>query len=417
MRAWLHRGATALRGLRPSLAVLVLASASPATARPVAEPTLALGVDSAYDSNVFNGRGPDLVNRITPHAGLEVHDERTDLKLGYDLGFWIYATGTADNSINHRALGSYEGRLTRRLRLRLADEFIYADDPGFLLRAGVVAPQTSILDNVAEGALAYRLTRRLDGELDYAYRHTSFGQPPPTYKAPLFNGDQHDAVALLTFRAGRLDDVRLSHRVSYFTVNRAGLAVENAPALGWRHQFVRDLEMRLEGGPVVYTTLEEAAQIQASALQGSGVSWRGAALLRFYTPRWRSMLAFTRDFVGGTGAGAVLWADYVTLSGGVHLEQKLDARLAVGYFANGFAPNGGRLYDGVTVDALVDWTIVPYLHLAAYYSFRWQEAFPATAAEQALAPLAEVTRHVIGLRLLGVYGLGARPPRRPRPGG
>src|SRR5437016_5223266 len=98
-----------------------------AGAAPLAEPSIAVGLDTAYDSNVFNGRGPDLVTRVSPHAALLVRNERLKLQLAYDLGVWVYATGTAENSINHRGLANLEARLSRRLTVRLADEVIYAN--------------------------------------------------------------------------------------------------------------------------------------------------------------------------------------------------------------------------------------------------------------------------------------------------
>ena len=111
-----------------------------------------VGLDAAYDSNVYNGRGPDEVTRVSPRLALALHDRRNELKLSYDLGYWVYALGKADSSVNHRAQASYDVQATRRLAFRLADEFTRAQDPGFLTRTGVVAPQTGITDNVTAKA-------------------------------------------------------------------------------------------------------------------------------------------------------------------------------------------------------------------------------------------------------------------------
>ena len=402
-----------------ALAVALGASGAAQIARgePTAQPTIGLSLDGAFDSNVYNGRGPDYVTRITPRLALKVEDERTQLKLSYDLGLWMYAEGKAENSINHQGDVVLESRLTRRLTLRLADEIIYARDPGFLARAGVVAPQTSIFDNTAEGALGYRLTRLFDGGLSYSYRHTTFGAPPAG-AAPLYDGDEHDGAASLTFRASRSDDLRVSDRLSYYTANGAGLALMDSPALGWRHQFVPWLESRIEGGPAFYHALEGGQQLlmqmpllpgQLSPVTASGTTWRAAAVLRFATPHWRAALTGMRDLVGGTGAGAVLWADYLTASASYKVQQRIELRGAVGVFANGFAPSEPRIYDGVTTDAAVDVTLVRGLHLAGYYSFRWQEA----PMHDPNAPLPEVMRHVVGLRFMALYGDEAMPPRHP----
>ena len=75
-----------------------------------------VGLDAAYDSNVYNGRGPDEVTRVSPRLALALHDRRNELKLSYDLGYWVYALGKADSSVNHRAQASYDVQATRRLR-------------------------------------------------------------------------------------------------------------------------------------------------------------------------------------------------------------------------------------------------------------------------------------------------------------
>src|SRR5438045_1473811 len=98
--------------LRTSAAAVALAVVGEAIAMatPRVEPSVALSTDVAYDSNVFNGRGEDLVTRIAPHLALRIADQRLKLDLGYDLGFWVYASGTAENSINHRGVASLAAR-------------------------------------------------------------------------------------------------------------------------------------------------------------------------------------------------------------------------------------------------------------------------------------------------------------------
>src|SRR5579862_2509355 len=145
-----------------------------AHASPKHELSLAAGVDSAYDDNVFNGRGPDWVNRISPHASWRMIDPRIQVGASYDLGYWTYAFGKAENSVNHRASLSIEGKPTRRLTLRAVDEFVRAEDPGFLTRAAVVAPQIGIFDNVAEALAGFAFTRRFYGDVDYTWHHTQF---------------------------------------------------------------------------------------------------------------------------------------------------------------------------------------------------------------------------------------------------
>src|SRR5262245_4458928 len=128
--------------MSPRLAHLVLAAlAAPAWAASKLEVSAAAGIDSAYDDNVYNGRGPDFVNRISPQGTLRAETRRLKFEAGYQFGFWTYAFAKAESSLNHRAQGSLEARLARRVILRIADEFTRAEDPGFLSRVGVVAPQ------------------------------------------------------------------------------------------------------------------------------------------------------------------------------------------------------------------------------------------------------------------------------------
>src|SRR5690349_12904572 len=120
-----------------AVAAALVFGAATAWAAPRNELSLAAGVDSAYDSDVFNARGPRFVNRVNPHISYRLIDPRVKLDSAYDLGYWTYAFGKAENSLNHRAKVAVEAAPTRRLTVSFADEFARAEDPGFLLRIGV----------------------------------------------------------------------------------------------------------------------------------------------------------------------------------------------------------------------------------------------------------------------------------------
>lgn len=363
--------------------------------------SLAIGVDGAYDSNVFNGRGPDWVTRLTPHVALGYVDRRVDIRLSYDLGLWNYLRGTARSSLNHRGRLGFQARATRRFTIHVQEELVRADDPGFLLRAGVIAPQTGIFDNILEVGGSYRLARRLDLGLGYLFRLTAFDRQPAGLP-PLHDGDEHDGLASLSFRVTRLDDLRLAYRFQYYTADDNSLARTHTPTLGWRHQFLRELELRIEAGPVRYDGLSVASS--------SGWTWVGQGALRWATPSWRLSLNYVHDLIGGTGAASVLWADYgyarlaYRTPGGL-----FDVHANVGAFQNGYAPAQARLYYGVTVEIGADVRLWASLRLGGYYMFLWQEA---TAATGAAGPLLPVNRHIVGLRLFAVIGDEARPPRR-----
>jgi|SRR5579871_3894238 len=380
------------------MALLVLAFSTGARADDVFEPSVALGVDGAYDSNIYNGRGPDFVTRVTPHLGLRVRDERLNLHADYDLGLWDYATKKARDSINHHAALTVEEQATRRLAVRLADEFVRAEDPAFLTRAGVVAPQTTIIDNFLDAAILWRATRRITLSASYGFHHTAFAQPPPPAD-PLHDGDEHVGTAALDARMTRLDELRLEYRMQYLVVDGGGFAVTEAPALGWRRQLIRRLDFRLVGGPLVYSPVGDGRGETA-------LTWRGAATLRFMSRRFRFLVSAVRDLISGTGAGSVLWADYATVEARYQPDRAVELRAALSAFANGFAPDGDTRYDGVTADAACDFRILDWLRLGGYYSFRWQETRGAADA------LPAVTRHIVGARLTLVVGAEAAPPHR-----
>jgi hypothetical protein len=398
-----------------------------AAAAPVNELSAAAGIDSAYDGNVYNSRGPDFVNRITPHISYRLLDPRVNIETSYDFSYWTYALGKAENSLNHRADLAVEGHPTRRLTLRVADEFSRAEDPGFLSRMGVVAPQIGIYDNVADALVGVNITRRVYAGLGYTYHWAQFdpytAAEAATFPA-LFDGAEHDVQGYTTFQVLKHDDLRFAGRFQMFTAGpQAGdanlwdVGATYSPTLGWRHQFLSELEATADAGPLFYQRLGGSANIvDATGNQiapPSGATWRANALLRWYTPTWRASVGYVHDLIGATGAGTALWADAVYAQAGYHWLDKLDVHVGAGYFRNGSAVNQPWAYDGVTGDAVIDWRVIDYLRVGAYYSLRWQETGPGAVPAGALgAQFPSITRNIVGLRLLAVIGADARPPRR-----
>src|SRR5262249_23033433 len=138
----------------------------------------------------------------------------------YNFGLWTYAFGKAENSFNHRAILGFDGVITRRLTMHVADEFVRADDPGFLSRIGVVAPQIGIFDNILDLTLGYRFTRRFYGSIGYRNHFAFFDSFSAAQVAagatPLFDGTEHDGELALGYRVTRRDDFRASGRVQLF---------------------------------------------------------------------------------------------------------------------------------------------------------------------------------------------------------
>lgn len=414
--------------LRPRYIAIVLAVAASAfaggaaEAAPLNELSASASLDSAYDDNVYNSRGADFVNRVTPHLSYRLIDPRIKLETSYDFSYWTYALGKAQNSANHRADVSVEAHPTRRLTLQLSDDFSRAEDPGFLTEIGVVAPQIGIFDNVANALIGVNIVRRVFADVGYTYHWASF-DPYTASMAnlpPLYDGAEHDAQVLTTYSVTRSDDIRFTGRAQLFTAgpqsvdaNRWNIGATYSPTVGWRHQFLPTLEATADAGPAFYDSLGGAANIVdatgAHIAPGSGWTWRGSALLRFNTPTWRSSIGYVHDLLGATGAGTALWADAVYAQVGYHYLEKFDAHVGVGYFRNGAAVNQAWAYDGVTSDTFVDWRVVDYFRVGAYYTLRWQETGPGVVA---LGQFPSVTRNIVGIRLLAVLGADAKPPRR-----
>ena len=236
---------------------------------------------------------------------------------------------------------------------------------------------------------------------------------------PLYDGMEHDAETQVAFRAFRTDDFRFGGRFQHFSAGPQSVSMTEwdlantySPTVGWRHQFLRELEWTADAGPLFYQDLS-GSQFVPGAPQSSGTTWRLGTNLRWYTPTWRASISYTHDLVGATGAGSALWADFVYGQVGYHYREKLDVHLGSGYFRNGRAVDQPFAYDGVTADALVDWRVINNLRLGAYYTLRWQETGPGAIPPGApMAQFPAVTRNIVGIRLLAVLGADARPPRR-----
>jgi hypothetical protein len=409
-----------------SIAALLLVGSAAAHAGPKHELSVAAGIDSAYDDNVYNSRGPDFVNRVTPHASYRLIDPTVKLESSYDFSYWTYALGKAHNSLNHRAAVSLEAHPTRRLTLHVADELSRAEDPGFLSRMGVVAPQIGIFDNVADASMGVNIARRVFGGLGYTYHWARFDDYSNAMLVrdpnlpPLYDGAEHDVQGTTNYAVTRRDDLRFAGRFQLFTAgpqatdaNRWDIGATYSPTLGWRHQFIRELEWTADAGPAYYESLPGARNVVNGSLTpvapASGWTWRGATQLRYNTPSWRGSVGYVHDLIGATGAGTALWADAVYAQVGYHWLEKFDAHLGLGYFRNGAAVNQPWAYDGLIGDAFVDYRVVDYFRLGAYYTLRWQEAGPAVTGGQQFP---SVTRNIVGVRLLAVLGADARPPRR-----
>ena len=239
--------------------------------------------------------------------------------------------------------------------------------------------------------------------------------------AKLYDGAEHDAQATFDFRVTRHDDLRFGGRGQLFTAgpqdsdaNLWNIGASYSPSVGWAHRFTRTVEWTADAGPLFYQRLQASVNIPGST--DSGVTWRGSTLLRWYTPTWRASVSYNHDLIGATGAGTALWADAVYGQVGYHWLEKFDAHFGGGYFRNGVGPAGPWSYDGVTLDTMLDYSVVNNFRIGAYYTMRWQEVGPGAFANgtQGIegAQFPATVRNIVGIRLLAVLGADARPPRR-----
>ena len=356
---------------------------------------MAAGIDSAYDDNVYNSRGPDFVNRINAarvvSADRSARQARDGVRL---LGYWTYAFGKANNSLNHRAHVGIEGKPTRRLTLKVGDEFSRAEDPGFLSRIGVVAPQIGIIDNVADALVGVNIVApRVRG----ARLHVPSGDASIAYNAAMARrlaaalrrrGARRQSVHQLRGHAPRRSALRGPRR-SMFT---AGPQATRFDALGHRRtptrrrsaggiSSCRSRKRPADAGPrrsirrsAAPTNIVDA---WAAVAPTSGWTWRGSAP----APLLHAVVARV-----GRATCTICWARPAraprcgptasTRRSAITISRSSTRTSASATSAT--APPSIRplAYDGVTADAFVDWRVINYFRLGAYYTLRWQETGP-----------------------------------------
>jgi hypothetical protein len=394
-----------------------------ATAAPRHELRLGIQLESVYDDNVFNGRGPDWVHRVGPRLGWRLRSPRLLIETRYLFGVWSYAFGKASNSLNHRASIELTARLSRRLTIGFEGDLVRAEDPGFLPRGNVLAPQVGITQSLSALSATLRVTRSLSLAASYQLLFSLFDPLPldRTGGVALTNGAEHALQLRARLRLGRRSAVRLALRLQLFSAGDGGhyidtwrLGVSYTPTVGWEQRLGRFVELSFEAGPLVYQSLPDSSQL-VDATRVSGVTLRASGRLRWLSPRLRSSLGYTRDLVGATGVGSALWFEQLTWQGRAMVHPRLQLEAAVGAFRNGRAVSEPYSFEGITAEARLDGELAPGLWLGPFYALRVQRIGRVTSGAEAAATefaLADVVRTVIGLRLTGSIELGARPHRR-----
>src|SRR5262249_43710095 len=146
-----------------------------------------------------------------------------------------------------------------------------------------------------------------------------------------------------------------------------------------------------EAGPMLFD----------SAMTGMDVTWHAKAGLLADWPHLRIMADYARDFVGGTGAAPVIWADYVAGSIRYRPLRFLDFLARGDYFRNGMAPNSALLVDGYDFWGEIAGRLSRGFQLAGYYAYRQQ-------FDHGMAGIFGFRRDVVGIRLTAILAPSAR---------
>ena len=376
-----------MRALLTGMALLaLLAMAGPARADTAAEPYAGITLEQLYDSNVQNTGNSDEVTRVTPRLGLLVDGPRLKLDADYRIGFFEYAEGTVDNTINHRAALVGKAAATERLSFDTRMVLVIGSDPILLDRPGLAIPQGGFDDFEGHVGMAYRATRRLTLDLSYLYRRSRFdlaGRENPL----AFDGDEHrvdgDAAYRLTRRLTLRILGRAQHFVSFGTADTS-LGDAGGGGAGLDYALGRSTVARAEGGPLVFSN--------------GGATWFALAQLQHRGERMRWTLLALRDVYGGTSAAYAVWAESVQLMGSFRLTRQIDLRVRGAAYRNGPAPD-------------LDWNVEGLVgRVDAGYSLFGNNARFELYAEQRTQDAAgtfafdNVHRTIVGVRLVAFAG-------------
>ncbi|HEY6099941.1 MAG TPA: hypothetical protein VIW03_10955 [Anaeromyxobacter sp.] len=161
---------------KAALCAAILGASARAGAETVVEPIARLSLEGGYDSNVlWDGASGDRMGRVSPEAGLRLHDPLYLASLSW-RGDWITYERLQPGGIwNHRGALTLDARPTRRLDIRTALRGAWAYDPIGLAQLGVFrAGRQSALMISGTGRAEYRLSRLADVAATLAERTVRF---------------------------------------------------------------------------------------------------------------------------------------------------------------------------------------------------------------------------------------------------
>ena len=370
-----------------SLALCVVAGGL-ARAQSSVEPWLELSADGRWDDYIPGG-GQGYVARLAPGAGVRLHTPRLSLRMEGYAAYDRYEDTQAPvpASWNAHAILKGDYRATRRLTLHVDDTFTDARDPREIDRIGVVTPPgVQIVDNVVGAKMDYAASRLVTLDGGYSFRFTRFGDVDGM---PTPGGDEHDVTGGASMKITPDDTMRLGWRTQWFVVGDGAEA--HTPTLGFWHKLNRIVWAQAEGGPMLFD----------SAMTGLAVSWNAKAALLADWPHLRFMVDYDRDFVGGTGAAPVIWANFVAGTVRYRPLRFLDFQVRGDYFRNGLAPNQAMLVDGYDFWGEVVGRLGHGFQLSGYYAYRQQ-------FDHEMAGIFGFRRDIVGIRLTALIAPSPR---------
>lgn len=363
----------------------LLALAGPARADTAAEPYAGITVEQLYDSNVQNTGNSDEVTRVTPRVGLLIDGPRLKLDADYRIGFFEYAEGTLDNTINHRAALVGKAAATERLSFDTRMVLVIGADPILLDRPGIAIPQGGFDDFEGHVGTAYRATRRLTLDLSYLYRRSRFDLAQG--ESPLaFDGDEHrvdgDAAYRLTRRLTLRVLGRVQHFVSFGTTDSLGDAAGGGGGLDYA--LGPNTLARADGGPLLFTS--------------GGTTWFALAQVQHRGERMRWTLAALRDVYGGTSAAEAVWAESIQVAGAFRITRNIDLRVRGAAYRNGPAPEYDANVSGVVGRVDAGYSLFGNnARFELYGEHRAQDAAGGLAFDT-------IQRTIVGVRLVAFAG-------------
>jgi hypothetical protein len=367
---------------------ILLVVSTPALADERARAYAGVSVEELYDSNVMNSRGPDSVTRVTPRVGARLDSERFDFGVDYRVGLHLYAAGTADNSINHRAAAYGKERLTRRFELTQQMVLTIGDDPVLLDRVGVSIPEGGFVDFVGTAGFLWRAMRRLHFDGTYMFRSSRFdlAQGPN----PLaFDGDEHrfdlDAGYELSRRLNLHTVGRYQHFVAYGSPQGGSLGDAVGGGAGLVFRIAPTWTASAVGGPLAFL--------------GEGLTWFARGDITNVGPRSRLSLIALHDLYGGTGASEAIWESSIVLDGSYHLMRRVVVRGRFGGYVAGPAPDQDANVSGLLAHAEIGLLLFGRnARLDVYGEHRAQ-------GDHGSLTFGDIQRTVVGIRLSASVGL------------